>query len=316
MADGKCEVCRENKAAQHKWHGMVLCSQCVTVAGQIKKRKSAVHELYRKICGTELADSAGVDAAPGENTIYRELLAEIANALPGALSWEEIPERIAELVASAQGVQGVKCDPHTCEELAGAIKELLAVRQALGDYAPENEDPGALAGGVYLAVKAAREPTVQLDKYEGMLTEIALALDGGTGTCEWSTMPDEVRRLVDNDCYTVPDGYESLFNVFVNAMRQAAEGKGKARHANGQPFERQPTCLDARELGIGFPVGQARKKALEAVRLEGMHRVHELLGAINYLGIAVVVERERLEELEAEVAPGLPVEYAEGVGHD
>jgi hypothetical protein len=85
-------------------------------------------------------------------------------------------------------------------------------------------------------------------------------------------------------------GYETLLTALEQAYLQAAVGKGAERHANGQPFTRQPTMEITRMVGTGYPLGQAMKKAQEA---EGMlsrdlpeRAQAELLGAINYLAAA------------------------------
>lgn len=92
----------------------------------------------------------------------------------------------------------------------------------------------------------------------------------------------------------VPTGYEPLAAVLAEALEQAAHGKGRERHAQGEtPFDRQPICEIARMVGPGFNVGQAMKKGQEALRLPPGRDVAELLGAINYLAGAVIVLRER-----------------------
>ncbi|CUW39694.1 conserved protein of unknown function [Magnetospirillum sp. XM-1] len=90
----------------------------------------------------------------------------------------------------------------------------------------------------------------------------------------------------------IAPGYESLQEVLAQAYAQAAHGKGKERHASGEPFEAQPMMAITNMVGIGFPLGQACKKAQEAARMvaEGQpHRARaELLGAIVYLAGAVL----------------------------
>lgn len=82
--------------------------------------------------------------------------------------------------------------------------------------------------------------------------------------------------------------YDELSRILRTAFAQAAIGKGERRHGGGLPWERQHTALITRELGIGFPLGQAMKKILEAPRLPTTARqVAELLGAINYIASAV-----------------------------
>ena len=90
----------------------------------------------------------------------------------------------------------------------------------------------------------------------------------------------------------VPDGYEALGYVLQDAVNQAAEGKGKDRHATGESFEAQPICNISREVGVGFALGQAIKKTKESARLKPDAAVFELLGAINYLAAAAIVRGE------------------------
>lgn len=90
--------------------------------------------------------------------------------------------------------------------------------------------------------------------------------------------------------------YEALRDVLDSALRQASEGKGRERHANDKPFVRQPMLEISRMIGVGFPLGQAMKKAQEAAGMTGRGELdaaeRELLGAINYLAGAVIVLRE------------------------
>ena len=94
-----------------------------------------------------------------------------------------------------------------------------------------------------------------------------------------------------------PGPYNSLSVVLREAFEQASAGKGRERHASGEPFERQTICQTTRAHGIGFATGQAEKKARESHRLLTMENgkdraVAELLGAINYLAAAIIVIRE------------------------
>lgn len=87
--------------------------------------------------------------------------------------------------------------------------------------------------------------------------------------------------------------YEKLRRIFQAAIDQAAHGKGKERHAeNGEHFEDQQICEITRRVGIGFPLGQAIKKAIESCRLPGARGEAELLGAMNYLAAAAIVRGE------------------------
>jgi hypothetical protein len=91
------------------------------------------------------------------------------------------------------------------------------------------------------------------------------------------------------------EDYASLRYVLKMALEQASVGKGKDRHANDKPFDRQPMMEIGRMVGPGFCLGQAIKKAQEASRMEPDAAQRELLGAINYLAGAYLL----LEEIEA-----------------
>jgi hypothetical protein len=95
----------------------------------------------------------------------------------------------------------------------------------------------------------------------------------------------------------VEPGYESLAKVLQAALNQAQSGKGKERHAADEPFHEQEICQNTRAVGYGYPLGQARKKAREALRLletKGPDAaIAECLGAINYLAAAVIVMQEQ-----------------------
>ena len=101
-----------------------------------------------------------------------------------------------------------------------------------------------------------------------------------------------------------PGQYDALIHVFLDAVDQAATGKGRERHATNEPFQKQLICAGARLYGTGAPLFQAHKKIQEASRLSefppdqngrtGPERaVHELLGAMVYAAAAVIVLREQ-----------------------
>lgn len=87
--------------------------------------------------------------------------------------------------------------------------------------------------------------------------------------------------------FVVP-GYELLADVFHRAYNQAAVGKGKERHANGEPFDEQVMQDGARRFGVGALLFQAFKKSEESQRLPLDRGVNELLGAMVYLAGAVI----------------------------
>lgn len=97
-----------------------------------------------------------------------------------------------------------------------------------------------------------------------------------------------------------PDNYSELKRVLEMAYNQAAEGKGKERHANGEKFEDQPIMTIAKGHGLGYQTGQAAKKLQEAhtlLKLRGKHAaIQEILGSINYAAAAVLL----IEQMEDE----------------
>lgn len=106
-----------------------------------------------------------------------------------------------------------------------------------------------------------------------------------------------VRLSVSGDSiiYYVPKGFVELFLVYSDAIKQAAFGKGNERHGDGKPFSEQDICREARtDVGLGFNLGQARKKIKESIRLAPDDAINELLGAMNYLAGAIIVLQERL----------------------
>lgn len=95
-------------------------------------------------------------------------------------------------------------------------------------------------------------------------------------------------------------GYEKLADVLQRAFNQAARGKGKERHAQGEPFHEQVMQIGARKFGVGSLLFQAFKKSEESQRLPLDRGVNELLGAIVYLAGAVIA-REAEGEAVMEV---------------
>jgi hypothetical protein len=87
--------------------------------------------------------------------------------------------------------------------------------------------------------------------------------------------------------------YDPLRRVLDAAYAQAANGKGKERHASDKPFMKQPIMEIARMVGPGYQLGQAMKKAQEAggmiQRGQPNQARAELLGAINYLAACVLL---------------------------
>jgi hypothetical protein len=89
--------------------------------------------------------------------------------------------------------------------------------------------------------------------------------------------------------------YHTLERVLTDAMEQASRGKGKERHADGEPFENQKICVIGRWLKdspVAGPLQQAVKKTVESSRLSGERAINELRGAINYLAAAIILLEE------------------------
>lgn len=91
------------------------------------------------------------------------------------------------------------------------------------------------------------------------------------------------------------DDYKTLSDVLERAYQQAAHGKGKERHANNLPFDRQPMQTISQLVGSADGLRyQAIKKIQEAGRMDKDAAVKELLGAINYIaGVIIYIESEK-----------------------
>lgn len=83
------------------------------------------------------------------------------------------------------------------------------------------------------------------------------------------------------------EAYRTLEVILKAAYDQAATGKGKERHADGQKFEDQPIVVLEKlyQSGVLF---QAAKKMHESQRLPKEAAVKELLGSINYLAARII----------------------------
>lgn len=92
------------------------------------------------------------------------------------------------------------------------------------------------------------------------------------------------------------EGYEPLAQELMAAYIQASAGKGKERHANNKPWDRQPILEIARTVGPGFQTGQAMKKLGEATQMfqrgEIDKAIHEIHGAMVYCAAAIIRMRE------------------------
>ena len=127
---------------------------------------------------------------------------------------------------------------------------------------------------------------------------------GRAGRCARRTAEYlDTLMAADADLIAAPDygqahAYSALRAILEDAYAQAATGKGAERHANGQPWSRQPINTITEAVGPGFPAGQAIKKLTEALGMlrggeaDAAHR--EALGAIVYAAaLAHHIERQR-----------------------
>jgi len=91
-------------------------------------------------------------------------------------------------------------------------------------------------------------------------------------------------------------GYGDLHAILQDAFDQSASGKGRERHANDKPFDRQPIMEIGRMVGPGYAIGQAMKKLQEAMTMQSRDQHdaadRELLGSIVYAAAAVKLIRE------------------------
>ena len=80
-----------------------------------------------------------------------------------------------------------------------------------------------------------------------------------------------------------------LTAVFEAAIQQVTKGKGVRHGGETVPFFDQPWAHYAHMHGRGFLTGQAAKKLEEAVTTkEGEAYIQELLGAMVYIGMAIL----------------------------
>lgn len=109
-------------------------------------------------------------------------------------------------------------------------------------------------------------------------------------------------------------GYEKLADVLQRAFDQAAKGKGKERHAQGEPFHEQVMQIGARKFGVGSLLFQAFKKSEESQRLPLDRGVNELLGAIVYLAGAVIARESEGEPVMEVTGTAADRENSELIG--
>ncbi len=107
-----------------------------------------------------------------------------------------------------------------------------------------------------------------------------------------------MNESLQQDEFPTVEGYEHLQNVLWDALRQAAFGKGKERHANDLPFHEQRmqtiSGLLNSDAGMAF---QAVKKLTEGLQFsDPAAREKELLGAIVYIAGILVRQRKAVAD--------------------
>jgi len=199
----------------------------------------------------------------------------------------------------------------SCENIAGAMNRRPEAVRALARHmglalVAETEQAApspAVRDEIEAELKQVLAENVALANVnEGLrfqLDDLRAELTAAQVVAKWSPSS--------SDGAIIPDGYESLLSVLADAVEQAANGKGKARHAvEGQAFGEQLICVITRELGPGFPLGQARKKIVESTRLPWPQARAELLGAINYLAARIIVGDEQVDQGQPAAVSSLP----------
>lgn len=118
---------------------------------------------------------------------------------------------------------------------------------------------------------------------------------------EWSLLSHQPLNLVKTNQGKVGGTASSLHpieEVFKTCVEQVASGKGQQRHGhNHKSFYDQQWVEVTRRHGLGFLTGQAVKKANEAaLNLDNLDKEsgwweREMIGAINYLAMAILYRR-------------------------
>lgn len=84
-----------------------------------------------------------------------------------------------------------------------------------------------------------------------------------------------------------------LYATLMGAIEQAMHGKGQRHGGNVTPFLEQPIFHYYKMHGRGFVTGQAAKKLEEAASTrQGQAFIDECLGAIVYIGAAIIKEKD------------------------
>lgn len=97
-----------------------------------------------------------------------------------------------------------------------------------------------------------------------------------------------------------------LFPIFLEAIDQCTKGKGGRHGGDRIDFLKQPWLHYGALHGRGFLTGQAAKKIEEAASTKyGDEFVNEALGAIVYIGMSIIHERNRIAAIESSEGTGI-----------
>lgn len=109
--------------------------------------------------------------------------------------------------------------------------------------------------------------------------------------------PWESEQLPDASLYNpITTADHPLTPVLQDVVLQVTRGKGERHGGTSIPFWDQTWAIVAHDHGVGFLTGQAQKKLMEAaqsrIQKDAEAYERELLGAIAYLGMAILHTRK------------------------
>lgn len=100
-------------------------------------------------------------------------------------------------------------------------------------------------------------------------------------------------------------GYGELERVLDDALRQAAAGKGKERHANDLPFQEQKIMRISEGLnsaeGLRY---QVCKKTMESAGMDKAAAIREMHGAIVYAAATILFLEKQGGKSDSDIHSG------------
>lgn len=146
--------------------------------------------------------------------------------------------------------------------------------------------------GGWLCITGAKDYIIA-GVYNPNWAESLVDLNTHTYTVEGGVLrknSDVIREASQAETTTEQDVLEAhpLYPVYMDAIRQAAFGKGERHGGNDTPFLEQPWVLLAEQHGRGFLTGQAAKKMGEAPQKDPAGFRTEVLGALNYGAMSLI----------------------------